>query len=277
MWGASNLFTKIGVGGIPPMQFACLRFFLAGVVLLTVALLRGERLSFSPEEWKSLLKIGLLMNFLTNGCVVISNTLIDSSVVTVMMATTPIFAALFELVVGKAAKRAKTLLGMAGGFIGILIVVLCGSGKLYANGKGVLVILTGVLFWTTGTLYSKQKSISGSVFSQTAVEALFSSLLFFGASRLTGSIPLSGISAEAMIPVLYLAIFDSVIGFASYIYLLKVMPASKVCTYAYINPVVALILGNLFLKEQLIPGKILGMAIIIGSVIFIQRERPVCQ
>ena len=277
LWGATNLFTKIGVGGIPPMQFAFLRFLLAGAVMTAVTLLRREKFSFTKNEWRQLITIGILMNLLTNSCIVLSNLLIDSSIVTVMMATTPIFVTVFELMTGKAKVRPMTALGLAGGFAGILIVVFSGGGAVRATGAGVVIILMGMLFWSMGTLYSKGKYIQGSIFSHTAVEALTASVLFILISRVTGCVPLSQIEPLSLVPVAYLGICDSVIGFVSFHYLIKVRPAAQVCTYAYVNPVVALVLGYLFLDEPLYPGKVLGMVIIIGSVVLIQRsggERP---
>jgi len=273
LWGASNLFVKIGAGAIPPMQFAALRFLLAGAILSSIAVIRRDRFSFSGRELMSLVKMGVMLNFLTNGCVVISNTMIDSSVVTLMMATTPIFATVFEVMAGGTRVGYKVLIGLAGGFIGIAVVVFSGIGAVQANVQGIAVILLGVFFWTAGTLYSKKRAIPGSVFWQTAVEVLSASVLFFLTSNVTGAVPLHDLTLKGLIPVFYLAVFDSVIGFASYIYLLRVVPASVVCTYAYINPVVALILGYLFLDEQLAPGKILGMVVIIGSVIFMEKSR----
>ena len=274
IWGSSNLATKIGVSNISPLQFACLRFLIAGMILAIIALIKRDWKPFGPGELKILVTIDILMNFLTNGCVVISNTMIDSGVVTMMLATIPIFTTLIEFFGSKKSRMGKkTVGGLAGGFAGIGIVVFSGGGAVRADLTGVVIILAGAAFWAWGSLYSKDKIVSGTIFRHTAVEALSSSIFFFVTSSLLGQFHVQDITLTNLYPIIYLAIFDSVIGFVSYIYLLKVLPAAKVCTYAYVNPVVALILGFLFLGEELTPGKILGMTIIIISVILIQNDK----
>lgn len=273
IWGSSNLATKIGVSAISPLQFACLRFGAAGIILAGIAIAKRDWKPFQAGELKILFTIGILMNFLTNGCVVISNTMIDSGVVTMMLAMIPIFTTLIEFFGKKKTRMGKkTVGGLIGGFAGIGIVVLGGGNSVKADLAGVVIILVGAYFWAFGSIYSKDKVISGTIFRHTAVEALFSSILFFITSSLLGQFRFQDITLNNLYPILYLAVFDSVIGFVSYIYLLKVLPAAKVCTYAYINPVVALILGFLFLGEPLSPGKILGMVVIIVSVIYIQKD-----
>lgn len=272
LWGASTVFTKMGLSGIPPIQFASLRFGLAGILLLATALLRGDRPKLTGRDWRTLALIGLLLNFLTNGCIMAGSMMTSASIVTLIMAATPVFAAIFEVFLKKTALGRRKLLGLAVGFVGILIVVLCGGGDVRANMDGVQIVLLGVLCWTAGSIYAKGRTLPGSVFFQAGTEALMTSMLFFLLSQVTGTISLSQITPAAWTPVIYLAVCDSVIGFASYTYLLKVMPASTVCTYAYVNPVIALILGRLLLDESILPGKILGMALVIGAVVLIQRD-----
>ena len=274
IWGASNLATRIGVSSLHPFVFACLRFMLSGAVLGTLAVLRGGRLPHGAREIKSLFIIGFLMNFLTNGCVVVGSKLVDSGIVTILLSTIPIFTIIIEALTLRGYRLSlKGLAGAIGGFAGIALIALGGFTNSKSSISGVITVISGAVFWSVGSVYSKRNPVSGSIFAHTAVEALFASFLFWVASELTGGFDLSKASVYSLLPVVYLAVFDSAIGFLSYIWLLKKLPSTKVCTYAYINPVVALILGRAVLKEPLTPQKLVGMAIILLSVILMQRDK----
>lgn len=274
IWGASNLATRIGVSSLHPFVFACLRFMLAGAVLGMLAAMRGGRLPRSAAEIRTLLIVGFLMNFLTNGCVVVGSSLVDSGIVTILLSTIPIFTIIIEVLFFRSCRLSLTgLAGAMGGFAGIAVIALSESTVSNSSMVGIIIVLSGAVFWSIGSVFSKRHPVSGSIFAHTAVEALFASALFLVASELTCGFDFSGISWSSLLPIVYLAVFDSAIGFLSYIWLLKKLPSAKVCTYAYINPVVALILGRAVLNEALTPQKLAGMAIIILSVILIQKDK----
>lgn len=274
IWGSSNLITKIGVSSLSPTTFACLRFLSAGIILSAAALFLKKEAPKTFREYGVLLTIGLLMNFLTNGCVVIGNIFIDSGIVTVLLAVIPVITSLIEVFLLKTYKlKALGWAGLLGGFAGIAVMVLWGGDATSADMRGIVIVLLGSLFWSVGSLYSKEKVVSGSVVVHTAVESLFAALLFFVAGKMTGNFDMSPVNPRTLLPVVYLALFDSAIGFMSYIWLLKRLPSSKVCTYAYINPAVALILGAVILGESITIYKIAGMVIIILSVMAVQKDK----
>ena len=226
------------------------------------------------SEWKILSNTSLLMIFFAVGFIALGNKYADSGMVTIIQATSPIIMVIIECFILKSYKLSgKGIIGLIGGFIGIIIIVLLGSESLKADLKGILFAFLGSLSFTVGSLYSKNRYVEGSAIAQTAVQGLFAAALFFIVGKLSGDFIITNITFKSMIPVFYLAIMDSLIGFISYIYLLKVWKSSKVATYAYINPVVALVLAALLLNEQITLGKVGGMIIIISSVILIQKDK----
>ena len=274
LWGTSNLATKIGVGNLNTTVFSSFRYLIAGLTALVIVLISKGSWPKGFKQWKSLIVISFLMNFLTNGCVVLSNKYADSGVVTVILSSVPIFTTIIDSFILKNYKiGVRGWLGLWGGFIGIIAITMFGSSVARTDFKGILFALSASLFWSIGSIYSKEKVVEGSVVSHVAVEALLASVLFFITGKLTGDYVLAGVKPVMLMPAVYLAIVDSLIGFMSYICLLKVWKPSVVCTYAYINPVVALILGAVVLHESINLGKVIGMSIIIFSVILIQKDK----
>lgn len=274
LWGTSNLVTKIGVSNLNTSVFACLRYLTTGIILMLITIVRRDKFPKIIKQWGILAVIAILMNFLTNGCVVMGNKFIDSGIATMILATVPIYATIIECFILKNYKLSKIgWLGLVGGFLGIAIIVLYGSSTVKIDIKGILLVMLASLFWSVGSIYSKEKKVDGSIVTQTGIEALIASSLFFITGNIFGDFDLSTLTLQSLFPVFYLAIVDSLIGFISYIYLLKVWKPSKVCTYAYVNPVVALILGAVVLNETITIGKIAGMIIIILSVILIQKDK----
>ncbi|MEG1972614.1 MAG: EamA family transporter, partial [Oscillospiraceae bacterium] len=240
IWGTNNLVTRIGVSTMSPLQFSGMRFLTAGIVLSLIALIKKEPVKFTRQEYKNLFFIGGVMFFLTNGCVVYGNKLVDSGIVTVLLSTIPIFTTLLGMIFLKDEKPGiSTFLGLIFGFLGIVIVALWGNGSIKLNPVGVIITLAASAFWSFGSIYSQNLVVNGSAITQTAVEALFASVLLLGTAIITKNFSFGTITKEAIFPILYLAVVDSVVAFLSYGFLLKAWPISKVCTYAYINPIVA--------------------------------------
>jgi drug/metabolite transporter (DMT)-like permease len=167
------------------------------------------------------------------------------------------------------------------GFVGIFILVgpsnLSGS-NLKLNPFGVTALLSACLFWTLGSLYSKSADLPKSSLMNTGAQMLMGSIGLFIISLISGELKgwdIQNVSARSLYGLSYLILVGSLIGFASYGWLLQNAPISLVSTYAYVNPVVAVMLGTLFANEALEPRIWVATAIIIGSVIFINsRGKP---
>lgn len=276
LWGTSNLATKIGVGGLNVTVFACLRYLITGSILIIYALISRKKFPRKPKEWGILFVIAVLMNFCTNGLVVLGNKYVDSGIATMILATIPIYATIIECFILKRYKISKMgWFGLIGGFIGIGVIVFGGSSLSVGSIsiKGICILMLGSLFWSIGSIYSKERVVEGSIIVHVGIEALMASTLFFITGNLLGEFDLSMVNKVTILPVIYLAIEDSLIGFLSYYYLLKIWKPSKVCAYAYVNPVVALILGAIVLHEVITFNKVIGMIVIIISVILIQKDK----
>lgn len=276
LWGTSNLATKIGVGSLNPTVFASIRFLTAGIAASAVAFALKGRVPRALRQWKILFTNSFLMNFLTNGCVVLSNRYIDSGIVTVLLSAVPIFTtAIDSFVLRRYRIGGRGWIGLFGGLVGIGIIVTFGSTSVRLDLRGIILALLGALIWSAGSLYSRDQFVEGAVVSHVAIQALFASALFYITGKVTGDFVLKGVTASMLTPAFYLAIVDSFLGFMSFLCLLKIWKPTKVCTYAYINPVVALILGAAVLHEELSTGKIFGMITIVISVMLIQKDRTI--
>lgn len=274
LWGTSNVVGKIALSGLNTSVFTCIRYMITGSILLAITLLFKLKLPKKLSEWKKLIMISLLMIFFTVGLIALGNKYTDSGMVTMIIATVPIFTTIIECFILKDYNISiKGAIGLIGGFVGIVIIVFYGSTSLKADFIGIICSLLAAICWSIGSIYSKSNTVEGSVIAQTAAEGLLAAFLFYIVGKITGDFVITNITFKSLIPVFYLAIFDSLIGFISYIYLLKIWKSSKVATYAYVNPVVALILGAIVLNEAITIGKIFGMIIIIISVILIQNDK----
>lgn len=274
LWGASNVVAKIGLSNMNTSVFACLRYIITGLLLLIISLVFKHEFPKTRSDWKASTNVSLLMIFLTVGFIALGNKYTDSSMVSMILCTVPIFTAIIECFILKNSKIGLMgIIGLLGGFGGILIIVFNDTASINTDFLGISCAFIGAVSWSAGSVYSNTKSIGGSIIAQTASQGLFAAVLFFIVGKLTGDFVIPHITFKSLLPLLYLAIFDSLIGFVSYIYLLKIWKPSLVATYAYINPVVALILGAAVLNESITVVKIAGMLLIIISVILIQRDR----
>ena len=272
-WGTGCLVGKIGLGSLNLSVYAFWRCLLAGLLMLFISIIFKMQFPKKFSEWKIIANIGVLMNFLTIGFVAFGNKYADSSIVTLVLATVPIFTTIIQCFILKMYSiKIKGIMGLIGGFIGLIIILFYGTSKVNADLTGVICAMLGAISWSIGSVYSKVKPVEGPVLPQAAVEFLLAAVLFLIAGNLTNDFVTDGITLKSLFPALYLAIFDSLIGFTSYIYLLKIWKPSKVATYAYINPIVALVLGFAILGEAITAGKIAGMIIIMISVILIQKD-----
>lgn len=274
IWGINNLVMKVGVSNLHPFQFAGMRFLLAGIILMVITYMTKQKICFSFAELCRLGAIGAIMFTFTNTCVVYANTMLDSGLVTVLLSTIPIFMTGFELCINKfRGINIRTVIGLMIGFIGIIVTVLWGAKSIHYNCMGVIFSISAAILWSIGSIYSKHLKIEGSVISQTAVKTIFASVMLLGAAIATDHFSVVNITRSSIYSIIFLALFDSVIGFVSYTFLLKNWDASKTSTYAYINPVVALIFGYLVLNEKITLSKIVGMFIILIGVLLIQHNK----
>ena len=273
-WGSTYVAIRFGVEVLSPYVLASTRFLIAGPLMLGLCALRGMPLRQSRRDYTLLAVIGILMLGMGNMGLVWCEQYLPSGLAALIIAIVPVYVALMEVFLpGDEGLRARGWLGIAIGFLGLVVLVSPGlrDGMHSSSGqlKGSVVAILSALAWTCGSVLSRRAKLATSAFVAAGWEMLFAGLFNFlvllcaegaGSLRNTHWTPQAGWS------IAWLVTFGSLVGYTAYIYLLDHVPVAKVATYAYINPIVAVILGALFLHERLVGIEYLGMLAILLAV-----------
>jgi drug/metabolite transporter (DMT)-like permease len=274
IWGSTYLGILLAIQSMPPLLMAGVRFFLAGVIMYAIARWQGAPKS-SFAEWRTALIVGACLLFFGNGSVTVAEQWVPSGLASLLVATVPIYIALLAWLSGSAPRpRPLVMLGLAGGFVGVGILVgpaiaaPPAAGSNHA-GLGMLILLVGSLMWSVGSLYSRRAHNSRSPFLSSAQTMLCGGGLMIIAGLVHGEardFDFHQITAVSLGAFAYLVIIGAVVGYTSFIFLLRHCDPSKVATYAYVNPVVAVLLGAFFADETLSLRTAAAAAVIVGSV-----------
>lgn len=278
VWGSTYLAIRFAVETIPPFLHAGLRFLISGLILVIWRRAAGDAMP-TRNQWKSLTIIGTLLLLGGNSLVAVAEQRIPSSIAALIIGTVPLWLVVIETIrPGGVRPRWQALIGLIVGFGGIYLLVgptdLTGGLQFDVIGTTLLVI--AAFLWSLGSIYSRSADLPKSALMMTGGEMLAGSIPIFIVSILFGegkSFSFAQVSSESWLALLYLITFGSMVGFVAYIWLLQNAPISLVATYAYVNPLVAVFLGNWFAQESLTPRILVGAVIIIGSVIFINSAR----
>jgi drug/metabolite transporter (DMT)-like permease len=282
VWGSTYFFIQKAVHGFPPFLLGALRFLVAGLLLLGWSAIRGEKI-FDRQNLKQYAIAGVLMLFIGNGAVIWVEQYMPSAVVAILISSSPIWFVVLDKPKWLDNFRNKSII--AGLVIGLAGVILLfgekiqqafadGSGRLEIGGMAIIVI--GTMAWAGGSLYSKYKSTKGSATVSTAWQMLIAGIAFLPGSFLRSELngfDWSTVPTDAWLSLLYLIFFGSIAGFSAYVWLLQVRPATQVSTYAYVNPVVAVLLGVLFANENISLLQVVGLVIILTSVLIINMAK----
>jgi drug/metabolite transporter (DMT)-like permease len=280
VWGSTYLAIRFAIETIPPFISAGIRFFVSGLILYTWRRLSGDP---APKkiEWRSASIVGLLLLLGGNGGVVWAEQHIPSGIAALFIATVPLWMVLIDsLRPGGKRVNLLTWVGVLVGFLGILL--LANPWQVHTTDNpaldpiGIIVLVIAALSWSIGSLYSRKASLPGSPILGTGMEMLVGSLGLFVTATLVGEwqqFDLAAVSLRSIGGLSYLIFFGSGIGFVAYTWLLRNAPTTVVATYAYVNPVVAILLGSLIANETLQPNEIISAVIIIGGVILMTSAR----
>jgi drug/metabolite transporter (DMT)-like permease len=278
IWGSTYLAIHFAIQTLPPFWMAATRFLLAGVVLYVWARLRGAARP-TAVHWRSAAIVGGLLLLGGNGGVVWAQQHVPTGLTALLVATVPVWMVLLDGV-GRGWRRPATqvLLGIGLGLAGVALLV--GPGR-FAGGeaidpRGALVLVLASLCWATGSLYSRRAPLPASPLLGIAMEMVAGGALLALAGALAGEsgrLDLAAASPRSLLAVAYLVVFGSLVGFTAYIWLLRVTRPALVATYAYVNPVVAVLLGWAFAGEPLTGRTLLAAAIIVGGVVLITTHR----
>jgi drug/metabolite transporter (DMT)-like permease len=276
LWGSTYFGIKIAVETIPPLIAAGSRFAFAALILAAILALRGVSLRISRAELLGAGIAGGLMLGFGVGLVHVAETRIDSSVAAMIAGTVPLQIIVLRLLASESPARATRLSTLAG-LAGLLLVVAPGLGS-GSTALGLAIMVSSTIAWSTGSFLSNKVTLPRDPFVATAWEmAIGGALLMVGAAAFGeyGDLGAKTITLDSTLAWAYLVVMGSLVGFSAYAWLLRVAPISLVVTHQYVNPLVAIALGVLFLGERPSAWTLAGAALIIAAVyVAIKSEFP---
>jgi drug/metabolite transporter (DMT)-like permease len=278
VWGSTFLAIRIGVHEVPPLLFAAMRFLVAGLVLYGWMIARGER-SPSRRQWMSVVVLALLIFVIDYGLLFWAEQRVPSGIAAVIMATIPVFIALSEILFLRTQRltvrlAAALLIGIAG--VAVLMSRSLNLGGAPIDRSGAMAIILGSLSWSIASVLTRRLPLPSSKVMSSGAQMLAGGVLLTFTAAAFGEFrdfhP-STVSSGAWFSLLYLIVAGSIIGFTAYVWLIHHESPTKVGTYAYVNPVVAVLLGYLLGGETLGLRTILGTLFVLISVVVITTTR----
>ncbi len=261
IWGSTYLGIRIALNSFPPFLMAGLRFLIAGSTLYVFLRVRGAPAP-TRAQWAASAVVGCLLLGAGNGGVTFAEQWVSSGLAAVWVATMPIWAALFGGLWGRWPNRVEWL-GLMLGFVGVGLLNL--EGNLRANPIGVIALTIATVCWAFGSVWSRHLSLpSGPMAS--ATQMLAGSVLLIVLGLTTGEKITEAPKTQSVLAVLYLIVFGSLIAFSAYGYLLRNTRPTLATSYAYVNPVVAVVLGIWFGGEHISAVGVVAMVVILGGV-----------
>jgi drug/metabolite transporter (DMT)-like permease len=282
IWGSTYFFIREALNGFPPFLLGGLRFVIAAVLLFAWCAVTGQ--SIRPGgDLRNAFITGFLLCFVGNGAVVWVEQVIPSSVVAIMIAVAPLSFVVMDRRNWSVNFRSwSTLLGVTAGFAGVIllfsekIAAQFASTEVTPEVSAIGVLLFGIVGWPAGSLYAKYNPPSIPNVVNTGWQMLCGGGCFLLASSFRGEwdiVQWSAIPGIAWFSLSYLIVFGSLISFSAYVWLLQVRPATQVSTYAYVNPLVAVLLGVFIGSEQIGWRELAGLVVILGGVLLINLAK----
>jgi drug/metabolite transporter (DMT)-like permease len=275
VWGSTYLAIRVAVETMPPFLHAGVRFLLAGSMMYAFLRLRlgSARVALSLKELGAAAFVGTALLLGGNGLVAVAEQEVPSSLAALIIASVPLWVIVMRVLVGDNVPRGS-LLGVVLGFVGLSVLLSPGS----AEGVGVgpqLVLVAASLCWATGSFASPRLGLPPDPFLSTAAQMLCGGVALVVAGVLTGEVATvqpERFSTASLVAFAYLVFIGSLAAFTAYTWLLQNAPISKVATYAYVNPVVAVFLGWFFASEALTLPIAVGAIIVVASVALTVRQ-----
>jgi drug/metabolite transporter (DMT)-like permease len=277
LWGSTYLGIKYAIETMPPLLMGSLRFLAAGGALYLVAIRQGDTAGDRPgtRQWLAALVIGGALLVGGNGGVILAEQYVPSGVVAVFVATAPLWMAIIDRVIFRRRLPALVIVGLVIGFGGVAFMIGSpGSGHISLFGAALA--LAAPLCWASGSVFTRHVKLPVRPLVAASMEMLWAGVLFGVLSLATGElgrVRWQGISRTSWLALLYLIVFGSLVGFSAYVWLLRSAPLSLVSTYAYVNPIVAVILGAIIAGEVLTPRILVAGSIILAAVALIVVAR----
>jgi drug/metabolite transporter (DMT)-like permease len=280
VWGSTFLAIRIGVHEVPPFLLAAVRFFTAGVVLYAWLRLKGTPAP-SRREWISATALGALIFLFDYGCLFWAEQRVPSGVAAVVLATTPVFIALLEIIFLRTQKLTVRLgLALAVGILGVAVLMNRSFSLSEApiGRAGALALLVASATWSIATILTRRIPLPASKAMSAAAQMVAGGTMLFllaAVSHEFSGFHVQTVSRNAWLALIYLIIAGSIVGFTAYVWLLHYESPTRVGTYAYVNPVVAVCLGYFFGGESIGARTLLGTLLVLVSVVTITTTKKV--
>ncbi len=273
LWGSTYLAIAFGLKSFPPLMLMAVRSIAGGIIL--VALSWREISGISARAWAMAAGCGLLFFLGCHGILAYAQQMVPSGIAAIMLATIPFWIVLLELVMpARHPPALATLIALLPGFAGVALVALQNVSDRPIGAAAIALLMVSALSWAAGSLLSRHTSSNSSSLSLSGIQ-----LTAGGAALLITSVAIgefrgfspSAVTAPSLMALIYLIVAGSVAGFAAYHWLLYNVPTAQVSTYTFVNPVVAVMLGWLFLQEKLSTAMLVGGLMVIASVVAVWR------
>jgi len=274
VWGSTFLAIRVGVHQVPPFLLAAIRFFVAGLALYGWMRLQGTPAP-SRREWAAASLLGTVIFVIDYGCLFWAEERVPSGIAAVVLATIPVFITLLEIIFLRTQRLTIRLsLALIVGICGVAVLVnhSFSLGEVPINRAGAIALLVAAFTWSVATILTRRLPLPASKPMSAAAQMLTGGAQLFVLAAVSGEFAgfdVQGVSWNAWFALVYLIIAGSIVGFTAYVWLLHYESPTKVGTYAYVNPVVAVILGYFLGGEAVGPRTLLGTLLVLISVITI--------
>ena len=281
VWGSTYFFIQKAIQHLPPLMLGAIRFIAAGILLMIWSIIKKENL-WDWKQIKPAVISGLLLLFIGNGALIVAEKTLPSSFAAIIVSAAPIWFVLLDWPKLKEnLSNRSTVIGLIIGFLGVVLLFGQSIPALFSSTGhsseiiAMIILVIGSMSWAGGSLYSKYK-FKGSTTVNTTWQMLAAGIAFIPLSLIANEqkgFHFQSVPAESWLSVLYLVTMGSLVGYSAYVWLLQVRSATQVSTYAYVNPVVAVMLGVFFAGEHLTLLQIGGLAVILTSVLLINLNK----
>jgi drug/metabolite transporter (DMT)-like permease len=278
VWGSTYLAIRVGVHEVPPLMFAAMRFFAAGAALYGWTMMRGEKAP-TKRQWISACILAALIFVGDYGLLFWAEIRVPSGIAAVMMATIPVFIALGEIVfLGTQKLTGRLAIALVVGIAGVAVLTLrtLNLSGMPVEPLGAAALIVAAMCWGVATILTRKLELPASKVVSSGAQMLAGGIMLFVFSAMFGEFgrfDVRAVSSGAWWALAYLVVVGSIIGYTAYLWLLHHQSPTKVGTYAYVNPVVAVVVGYFLGGEELGMRTVVGAVLVVVSVVMITTSR----
>ncbi|MBN8674005.1 MAG: EamA family transporter [Chitinophagales bacterium] len=274
-WGTTYIAARVGAQEMPGLFISGLRQFISGAILVSYFLFKGYRIP-NKEILKKISVQSIFLLCIANGLLTWSVEYISGGLAAIIAALVPLFIALFTVWLSKFATISRLMIiGLVIGFAGVLTIFYDYLGQMKSGSfvLGVVLAVLSTLSWSFGTVYTSKEKPPINILFNVGLQMLIAGVLVLIVCGVTGKyVNMANVGQHAWLALVYLIVFGSLIAYSAYVFMISKLPPTQVSVYAYINPIVAVVIGWLLLSEKMNVQMIIGTLITLGGVYLVNRE-----